>query len=202
MKQGLPLFRATGEVAAPAVLAQLRNMPTNGAPTLDLTLVIRATPTKVVTAIPLKPAARVFVINPPLLAPNRERLGGVDLKKVEFRVMTVGTEFGSKKPVAGELCRTVSHISAAEDTELEHLFWRQLWPETGGKVLSGRFCEEILITALHPIVDLDPDRFHASSCSRPGLTAALIVKLRPAMGEDRHSTPDGVEQFLRKVSND
>jgi hypothetical protein len=112
----------------------------------------------------LEPAAWILVIDPALLAPDRERLGGVGSEEVEFRVMAVGTEFGVSKPVVRELRSAVSHISAAEDAEPKQLLWRQIWPEARCKILSDGFGQEILITALHQIVvDLDSSwfRFHS-----------------------------------------
>ena len=69
-------------------------MPANGAPTLDLALVVGTTPPEIVTAIPLEPAARVLHVNPPFPAPDRERLRGIDAEEIELGSVTLGTEPG------------------------------------------------------------------------------------------------------------
>src|SRR4030095_4733525 len=134
-------------------------MPANGTPALNLALVIRTTPPEIVTAIPLKPAARVLRVNPPFRPPDRKWLRGIDAEKIELRSVTLGTEPGVGKPVVREFCLTVCHVFAAKNSESKHLFRTQLRLETRGKILSSGFRQEILITALHPVVDFDPLRF-------------------------------------------
>src|SRR6476659_2799756 len=134
-------------------------MPANGAPTLDLALVVGTTPPEIVTAIPLKPAAWVLRVNPPFPAPDRERLGGIDAEEIELWSVTLGTEPGVGKPVAREFRLTVFHVCAAKNSEPEHLFRGHLRIEARGKILSDGFRQEILVTALHSVVDLDPPWF-------------------------------------------
>ena len=71
MEESLALPRATGEVAAPAIFLHLRDVAPDGAPALDLALVIGTATAKIIAAIPLKPAARIFLINPAFRAPDR-----------------------------------------------------------------------------------------------------------------------------------
>jgi hypothetical protein len=74
MPHGLALFATTGEIASPAVLANLSDVPSNRLPTSDLSFIIRPSPSHVVSAVPLKPAARVLFVNPACASPFRERL--------------------------------------------------------------------------------------------------------------------------------
>ena len=76
-----------------------------------------------------------------------------------LRSVTLGTEPGPGKPVVREFRLTVCYVFATKNSEPEHLFRGQLRFETRGKILSGGFRQEILITALHPVVDLDPPWF-------------------------------------------
>ena len=138
---------------------QLRDMTADRPPTLDLALVIGTTPPEIVTAIPLKPAARVLRVNPAFPAPDRERLRRIDAEEIELWSVPLGTEPGVGKPVVREFRLTVCHVFAAKNPEPKHLFRGQLRFETRGKILSGGFRQEILITALHPVVDLDPPWF-------------------------------------------
>src|SRR5688572_33449973 len=66
VEQGLPLFAAAGEVAAAAVLLDLRDVPADGPPALDLAIVVGPAPPQVIAAIPLKPAARIVGMDPAL----------------------------------------------------------------------------------------------------------------------------------------
>src|SRR4030095_5606415 len=134
-------------------------MPANGAPAFDLALVIETTPPEIVAAIPLKPSTWILIINPAFPAPDREGLRGIHAEKIELGGVTLGTEPGLGKPVVREFRPTICHVFAAKNSEPEHLFRGQLRFETRGKTLSGGFRQEILITALHPVVDLDPPWF-------------------------------------------
>ena len=134
-------------------------MPANGAPAFNLALIVRGTTTEIVTAIPLKPSARIFIKDPAFPAPDRERLRGIDAEEIELRRVTLGTEPGVGKPVVREFRLAVGHVFAAKNSKPKHLLWGELWFETRGKILSGGFRQEILITALHPIVDLDSPWF-------------------------------------------
>ena len=50
---------------------------------------------------------------------------------------------------------TISHILAAENTELEHLAWSQFGHEIGMEIPADRFYAKIDVTGLHAIVYLD-----------------------------------------------
>lgn len=61
-------------IAAATVFLQLPNVTSDCAPTFNLALVIQATPSEIITAIPLEPAPRVFVIDPAFSPPDGKRL--------------------------------------------------------------------------------------------------------------------------------
>jgi len=54
---------------------------------------------------------------------------------------------------------TISHILAAENTELEHLAWTQFGREIGMEIPADRFYAKINVTGLHAIVYLDNAAF-------------------------------------------
>jgi hypothetical protein len=70
MKQGLSLPGPAMERPLRTIRSKLRNVTLHGAPPLDLSLVVKASAAHVVAAVPLEPAAGIFVIDPTLLLPN------------------------------------------------------------------------------------------------------------------------------------
>lgn len=122
----MALTGAAIPVTATAVLLHLRNMSSKCPPAFDLTVVVRTTPPHVIPAIPLKPTTRIFVIDPPLLLPVRERLGRAYTEIVQPRVAAFGTELGVGEPVGWEFRRAVRHVLPAENAKFEHLFRGQL----------------------------------------------------------------------------
>jgi hypothetical protein len=70
MKQGLSLPAPAIERPPGTILSELRNVTLHSAPPFNLSLVVNASAAHVVTAVPLEPATRIFVINPTLLFPN------------------------------------------------------------------------------------------------------------------------------------
>jgi len=82
MKQCLSLPPSTTQVAASTVLLNLGDMATDGPPALNLPLVVQTASSHIVSAVPLEPSARVFVVDPALVSPDRKRLGCVNAKKV------------------------------------------------------------------------------------------------------------------------
>ena len=105
MEQSLPLPWAARPVAGPAILFNLRDMSADSAPSSDLPLVILAAPASIVPAIPLEPAARVFMINPALLAPNRERLRRIYAEEIKRRFVLLPTKICFLEP---SICLGVS----------------------------------------------------------------------------------------------
>src|SRR4051812_37734363 len=90
VQQSLSLARATGEIAAAAMLGDLGHVAPYRPPAPDLPLVIKAAAAHKVATIPLKPAARIFVIDPPLRAPNGQCLRSIDAKEIQLRIMPLG----------------------------------------------------------------------------------------------------------------
>jgi hypothetical protein len=74
MQQGLALFRSAIEVVFIAVFSDLRDMPAHRPPAFYLALIIFAPSTQVISAIPLKPSAGIFIPDPPFSPPLGKRL--------------------------------------------------------------------------------------------------------------------------------
>lgn len=70
MEQGLSLPGPAIENPPRTILSKLRNVTLHGAPPPDLSPVVSASAAPVVTAVPLEPAAWIFVITPTLLFPD------------------------------------------------------------------------------------------------------------------------------------
>src|ERR1043166_10086 len=160
MKEGLSLPRAAFEFARWTVFFQLRNVTANRAPAFDLALVVNGTTAHVITAVPLKPAAWILVIDPTLLAPHRERHRSVHRKIVELRIVTVRRELRLPKPRRRKLVAAVSHVLAAKHAQLEHLLRGQLRLEIRSEVLAGRFRAEVHVPGLHSIVNFNATLLH------------------------------------------
>jgi len=71
MKQCLSLSRAAVECKRRAIVSDLRYMTPDSAPAFYLSVVINTAAAKVVAAIPLKPAPRVFHVDPAFFSPDR-----------------------------------------------------------------------------------------------------------------------------------
>ena len=98
MQQGLSLDRPAFDVARTAMLSQLRHMPPHRFPACDLAGVIVATPTLIITAIPLKPAARIIRMNPSLGNPVGQRLGRMDTETIQRRIGPLGRQARARIP--------------------------------------------------------------------------------------------------------
>src|SRR5689334_1554427 len=85
VKEGLSLPSPAIQIAPGTMLLQLRTVTANGPPSFDLPQVIGMPAARVIAAIPLKPAARIVGMNPPLLAPHFEGLRSIDAEIVEAR---------------------------------------------------------------------------------------------------------------------
>jgi hypothetical protein len=113
-------------VAATTVFLHLPNVTSDCAPTLNLALIILATSSEIIAAIPLEPAPRVFVINPAFSAPDGKRLGGINAKDIQPRIMPFRAEFGFREPVFRELFAAVSQVAKTAEAFLRS----QLRPKT------------------------------------------------------------------------
>ena len=160
MQQRLPLFPSALQLTRRTVLPDLRNVPPHRAPTFDLSLVVRTAPAHVIPAIPLKPATRIFVIDPPFLLPVRQRFRGVDAEVVQLRIVPLATELRTPEPRRRKLSGAVSHVLPAEDSEFEHLARCQFGFEFRMKVFTGGFSAEVNVVRLHQVVDGDAAFLH------------------------------------------
>jgi hypothetical protein len=168
MQQRLSLFPSAIKVLFRAIRLDLRNMPLNAFPPLDLALVIGAAPAHVVPAIPLKPPPRIFAIDPALFFPFCQWLRGVDTEEIQYRHMALVIQFGAYKPVFRELVGTVRHVFPAENTQRQHLLRRYFRTEVSVKVLAYRLSQEIVVIPLHEIIYNDSvGFFHSPVAERP-----------------------------------
>jgi len=84
VKKSLSLALAAGLVTGLAVKFDLPDVSSHCLPPPDLPKVLlRHTAAHIVSAIPLKPAARIVGVNPSVLAPDRQWLAGIDSEVVE-----------------------------------------------------------------------------------------------------------------------
>lgn len=73
VEQGLALSGSAIEVAGGAMFAELGDVSSHGSPAHDLAMVVGASAAHVVAAIPLEPAARIFVPDPTFFPPVSQR---------------------------------------------------------------------------------------------------------------------------------
>lgn len=165
MQQGLSLPRPAVQRPRGTVVTYLRNVPADGPPALDLPFIVRTAAAKIIAAVPLEPSTRVFFVEPSLLSPNRERLGCIDAKEIQLRVMTLGAQLCPIEPACRKFIATIGHISAAENSQLKHLFRREFRSEVRVKIPSRGRGQRISIVLLHFIVDLYPAFLHVYSQS-------------------------------------
>ena len=155
MEEGLALFCAARCVTAAAVFLELDDMSVHGPPTADLAGIILAPSPHIVATVPLKPATGILWTDPALLLPHRERLTGVDAKKIESFAMprlSYRVEFRIPKPRRWKLLCAIAHVAAAKHPECEHLLWREFRFEGGIKIAPDRFGAHIRVAFLHLIV--------------------------------------------------
>ena len=82
MQERLALPAPAIQIAALAMFLQLGDVSPDGAPSFDLSQIVRMSPPGIVSAIPLEPAARIVGMNPAFVAPDFQRLRCVDPKTV------------------------------------------------------------------------------------------------------------------------
>jgi hypothetical protein len=84
VKKSLSLAFAAGLVAWLAVKFELSDVSSHCLPPPNLPPVfLRHSAANIISAVPLKPAARIVGVYPSLLAPHRQRLAGIDAEVVE-----------------------------------------------------------------------------------------------------------------------
>lgn len=155
LQQRLSLLLAAVHVTWLAVFAKLLQMSSKRSPPLDLPLIILAPASQVVPAIPLKPASRIFVVDPALLSPIPQGLGRVHLEVIQGSVMSLRTELGSLEPRVWKLLLTIGHVLAAEHAKLQHLPGSELRPKSRMKISPRRLRQFIRVIPLHQVVDSD-----------------------------------------------
>src|SRR5262249_54343815 len=141
-------------VARFAMFLDLRDVPPDRLPALDLARVLLRQPAAhVVAAVPLEPPARVVAKNPALASPFRQRLACIHAEMIERAVASAFCQFRALEPAYGKFLAAVGHVFAAEDTERKHLRRRQFRFELRMKIPPGRRDERVAVTALHAVVD-------------------------------------------------
>ncbi|MEN9557863.1 MAG: hypothetical protein RL141_232 [Candidatus Parcubacteria bacterium] len=85
MKERLALLWVAGLISFSTMLLDLRNVANHGLPALDLTLILtwNAAP-EIISAVPLKPAMWIILVDPPLHAPHGKWLTRIDPKIIEL----------------------------------------------------------------------------------------------------------------------
>src|ERR1041384_5462196 len=83
VQQRLPLALAAGKITLVAVHPDLPDVAAERLPALDLPRVVLVAAAHIVAAVPLKPAARIVLVQPALALPFGERLACIDLEVVE-----------------------------------------------------------------------------------------------------------------------
>jgi len=162
VEQHLLLLSPTGESTWLTVFLQLSDMAPDGQPAFDLAYVVPAAASHIIPAVPLKPAAGIFVKNSALGVPVRQGLGGVHTEKIQSRIVKFMTEICSGKPVRGKFPPAIRHVLSAEDPQRQHFFGGQLRVEILVKVISHRFRQVIEVTLLHQIIHDDFSLFYVS----------------------------------------
>src|SRR5262245_3919009 len=99
-------------------------------------------------------------MEPPIPAPNRQRLAGVYSEIVQGAVSVRWGELGALKPVLREFPGAVGHVLAAEHTEPKHLGRRQVRAEFRIKAPARSDRKPVTVAFLHPVVDRDDPASH------------------------------------------
>jgi hypothetical protein len=165
VEEGLALPPPAHEVSGLAMGLELGDMALHGLPSRDLPVIIGASPSQVIAAVPLEPATRILIVDPALGAPIREGLRGVKEEVIELGPMLLMAEPGIFEPGGRIFPNAVSHVLAAEDAEPEHLVRPEIGAEIIAKSLARLFREEIAIALLHYVMDQDFSRFHVAPLS-------------------------------------
>lgn len=153
MKYCLALARPAREVPRHAVVFDLRDVARNRSPTLYLSRIVVVSSPHIIPSVPLKPATRVVLVDPPFLLPYTEWLTCVYLKKITlFMSLTIWRELCISEPFFWKLISTISHIESTKYAECKHFFRCKLWLEVGMKILSHWFCQSIYVPCLHPVI--------------------------------------------------
>src|SRR5262245_46414471 len=183
VQQSLALTRAAHRVAGLAMPSDLRDVPSDRLPALDLTRIFgRHATAHVVPAIPLEPAAWIVGMNTVIVLPDRQSLAGIDAEMIERRFGTGRREPRARKPGRGKFVAAIRHVLSAEDAEREHLFRRQLGAKFRIEIATRRRREGVGIAALHLVVDgydFHPFCHHKDTC---GYSIAPVTRANSSSG--------------------
>lgn len=67
--------------------------------------------------------------------------------------MLVATQLRAGIPICGKFRGAVGHVLATKYTKREHLFWCEIGPEFGIKLLAHRYGQIVPIFLLHQVMD-------------------------------------------------
>lgn len=111
-------------------MGHMRNVASHRSPALDLSLIVVAAPTHVVAAVPLEPTSGVFLVDPPFLTTDRERLRRQDPETIQRWIVPFAAKFRTAKPLSGKLSGAVGHVLTTKNAKRKHLLRRELRPKS------------------------------------------------------------------------
>jgi hypothetical protein len=153
VQQSLTLTRAANWVAGLAMPSNLRDVPADRLPALDLARIFgRHAATHVVATIPLEPAAWIVEMYPAFVPPDRQGLTSIDSEIIKRWIGTGRRQSRVRKPARGKFVAAISHVLSAEDAEGEHLFRRQFGAKLRIEIAPRRRGERISVAPLHLVV--------------------------------------------------
>ncbi len=162
----MSLGRTTAQVTFAAMGFDLADMATDGLPPFDLAQVLVGhTAAHIISAIPLKPSARIVGVDPAFAPPFAKGLARIGLEEVEHRIFAFRREFGASEPTLGELSTTVGHVFATKNAHAKHLSWSQFRFELRMKITARRFGPVVNIMLLHLVRHQDFMRSAGSSAT-------------------------------------
>ena len=80
----------------------------------------------------------------------------MNTKEIQIRISLSRSKLRLLKPRCWKFIPAVPHIDAAKDSELEHLFWREIRFEFRIKMLARWLGAIVSISLLHSIIDSYP----------------------------------------------
>jgi hypothetical protein len=154
MQKRLPLLFPTTQIPFPAILPNLRNMSFHHSPPFDLPRIVLVTATHIISAIPLKPSARIIFMNPTFLSPKRKRHASLHTKKIQTVVsfFSLG-KLGMLEPALGKFLDAVTHIFPTKHSYLQHILGCQFRFEIRRKILPFHLGKFIGISLLHLVIN-------------------------------------------------
>lgn len=92
--------------------------------------------------------------------------------------MSIPGKFRPLEPAGGEFLFAISHVFSAENTELEHSFWRKLWRKPPAEAPTHRFRAEINVVRLHFVAHFDQCGFHLDAVKKGLLASSMPIRDR------------------------